>query len=405
MGLFLPPEIWRLIFSCLIRTDVKVARLVCRLFNTQASPYLIDTAIAGSEPETRARFIAISKHEFFPTYVKTIIFSVCSLDREYATVNDYYDELRTRYEDSEKPLPTLEQYEEHWHDYQRVYKNQVELQRGGDDERYIQDSVGRMPNIEHLVLSCNAWKLASHPLNKLWCPSDYNIIKPGLDPRSGPYQFPHGFRVMSSALLSRSVRLSSFLMKSRHVNDSLRTSCFSKMTQELFRPLRKIALNLNTRFDRRLSSATMVWACLSVAEALESLEIEFERQDNANTFSGLFVPTWPKLYHLKLRGIDIEYDLFTAFYQRHSKSLLSLHFEVIVLIGGSWEILLQKMREGDERRDLTDVWLKELYDDDTGEESAWGRGVGADKYRLLEAEEYLLQGGENPFTNNRFQIL
>jgi hypothetical protein len=403
MGLFLPPEIWCLVFSCLIRTDVKVARLVCHLFNDKASPYLIDTAIAGFEPETRARFIAISKHEVFRMYVKTIIFSVCSLDREYTTVTDYYDELKTRYKDAEKPLPTLEECGKHWHDYQRIYKNQVELQRGGDDERYIQDSVGRMPNIEHLVLSCNAWKLASHPLNKLWCPSGYNIIKPGLDPPSGPYQFPHGFRVMSSALSG--VRLSSFLMKSRRVNDSLRTSCFSEKTKELFRPLRKIALNLNARFDPRLSSATMVWACLSVAKALESLEIAFERQDNANTFSGLFVRTWPKLNHLKLRGIDITYDLFITFYQRHSKSLLSLHFEVIVLIGGYWEILFQKMREGDERRHLTDVWLKELYDDETGEENAWGHGVGADKYRLEEAEKYLLQGGENPFTNDRFQIL
>lgn len=51
----MPPEIMSLIFSRLKRNHIKIARQVCWAFNNNASPYLIDTVIAGSEMETLKR--------------------------------------------------------------------------------------------------------------------------------------------------------------------------------------------------------------------------------------------------------------------------------------------------------------------------------------------------------------
>jgi hypothetical protein len=220
------------------------------------------------------RLEAIAGHDGFRKAITTVVFSVCSLEREYATINDYYDQLRTRYEGSEKQLPTLEQCEEHWRDYQKVYKDQAELQHGGDDERRIQNALCHMPNINHLVLLSNAWKVGIHPLNKLWRPSDYWIIEPRHDLVKGPWQLSHGFIAISSALLPNKIHLSSLShTKIRSDSDALRSSCFSEKTQEIFHHLHKVALYLNVKIYRDHSWQTEVGKCLAIARELESLEI------------------------------------------------------------------------------------------------------------------------------------
>ena len=396
----IPAEILTLIFSFLVRIDVKAARHVCRPFNTHASPYLLDTAIAGSQTETIERFEAIAAHELFSIHVKTVIFSVCSLEREYATVSDYYNELHTRYEDSEKQLPTLEQCEQHWNDYQKAYKDQAELQERGDDERRIQNALRLMPNVNHLVLSSNAWKMGIHPLNKLWHPSNYKIIVPRRDPVKGPWQFSHGFTIMSSALLYNGIRLSSLShTKIRSISDALRPSCFSKKTLEIFRHLHKVALSLNDKIYRDLSWQTKVGECLSIAEGLESLEIVSEISGDQIDFSRIFRVAWPKLYYLKLR-INLDYKSFTIFCQSHGGSLRSLHLQSLCLFGGTWERLVEVIRE---HLKPTNVWLEDLADEDS--EDIWGRrdDLSEGRYRLSEAEEYLLHGGDNPFESGMLQ--
>jgi hypothetical protein len=396
----IPAEILSSIFSCLLQTDIKAARQVCQAFNNGASPYLINIAIAGSQTETLERLEAIARHGGFRKAITTVIFSVCSLEREYTTVNDYYDELSTRYEDSEKQLPTLEQCEEHWYDYQKVYKDQAELQRVSDDERRIRVALSHMPNINHLVLSSDAWKMGIHPLNKLWRPSNYRIIEPLHDSVKGPWQFSHGFIVMSSALLSNNIRLSSLThTKIRSDIDALRSLCFSKKTQEIFRHLRKVALYLNVNIYRDLSWQTKVGECLSIAGELESLEIVSEGSEHQINFSKIFHAAWPKLYYLRL-GINLDYDSFTIFCQSHGESLRSLHLQSLCLFGGTWEGLVEVIRE---YLKLTNAWLEDLSEQ--GSDDTWGRrdNLSEGRYRLSEAEEYLLRGGDNPFENGMLQ--
>lgn len=184
------------------------------------------------------------------TTVTTVVYSVCSLNREFSTVDDYYEDVHMRYRSLGKQLPTLEQCKRHWIEYQRIYRDQVELQKG-DDKIRIQNALRHMPNVKPLVLSGTAWKLTSHPLNTMWCPPNYTIIEPNTDPANGPWQFSHGFNVMSSALLSSKICLSSLSCTNpTYTSDSFRSSCFTESSQELFRSLPKPSVRKRAQSPR-----------------------------------------------------------------------------------------------------------------------------------------------------------
>lgn len=399
----MPPEILALIFSCLPQKYIRTARQVCRIFNDIASPYLIDAAIAGSETETLKRLEAIAGHNRFRTSITTLIFSVCSLRCGYATVDDYYNELRSRYRYSAEKIPSLEQCEKHWHDYQTIYNDQAERQEGGDDDRRIKDALRHMPNIKHLVISTDSWKLASHPLNKLWCPSSYKIIEPRHDPPGGPYQSHHGFIIISLAFISNKVRLYSLSFPEiRNSSNGLRSRSFSNKTPALFRFLRTAALYLHVEIYQDLSYQRRVQKCLSIAKDLESLEIVSEPTEHQIHSTTLFHATWPKLIHLKLQ-ININYSSFVVFCRNHQESLRSLHLQSICLFGGTWGDLITVI--GGQLR-LTDIWLEDLYEGISDDK--WIRLVspsGPNIYRLCEAEEYLLHGGINPFKANVLHLV
>jgi hypothetical protein len=400
----LPAEILSLIFSYQCLEDVRIARLICMTFYSLASSYFLDTAIAGSQTATIERLEAIAKHDVLRTTVTTVVYAVCSLNGEFSTVNGYYDDMHMRHRYSEKLLPTLEQCKRHWIEYQRIYRDQVELQKGEDKIR-IQNALRHMPNVKHLVLSGTAWKLPSHPLNTMWCQPDYSIIEPNTDPDNGPWQFSHGFNVMSSALLANRICLSSLSCTNpTYTSDSFRSSCFTESSQELFRSLRRIVLYLSADFDQSLRSENKVGECISAARELEHLELVFEPDGQRQImFPQIFLAKWPELYHLKLE-IDIGYDLFTAFCQRHGNSLRSLHLENLHLFGGTWEMLVQGMRDC---LHLTNVCLS-ILSEDPNQDKVWERRNGLEedgRQRLSEAEEYLLCGGENPFRNNTFELV
>jgi hypothetical protein len=394
----IPPEILSLIFSYLTGKHIKIARQVCWLFNNNASLYLTDTAIVGSETISLERFENFAENNLFRIAITTVIFSVCSLEREYATANEYYEDLNLRYRYSKEIIPTLEQCEEHWHDYQNVYNDQIERQRQGDDERRIQNALRHMPNVKHLILSSNAWEMTSHPLHKFWCPPNYNIIMPSRDPSGGPWQSTHGFNIMSSALLSNNLRLHSLsLPEIRNSSDGLHSISFTEKTPEVFRHLHRVALYLYIEIYQDLSWQTKFQKCLSTAKELESLEITSEPSEIRSNFTTLFHTTWPKLFHLRLQ-INIQFDSFIAFCRNHKGSLHSLHLQSLCLFGGTWRDLITAIR-GQLR--LTDAWLEDLYEGIADEK--WIRldsSAGANMFRLFEAEEYLLHGGVNPFGNN-----
>ncbi|KFY69670.1 hypothetical protein V496_00028 [Pseudogymnoascus sp. VKM F-4515 (FW-2607)] len=398
----MPPEILSLIFSYLIGKHIKVARQVCRSFNNNASLYLTDTAIAGSETKSLERFENFARHNLLRIAITTVIFSVCSLQYDYTTVNEYYEDLKLRCRYSKEKIPTLEQCEEHWHDYQNIYNDQAECWHQKDDERRIRNALRHMPNVKHLVLSSNAWEMASHPLHNLWCPPDYKIITPSRDPSGGPWKSSYGFSIMSSALLSNNIRLHSLSLHEIRLNsDGLHSISFTENTPKVLRHLRGVTLYLYIEIFQDLSWQTKFEKFLSNAREVESLEITSEPSENRSNLTTLFHTIWPKLFHLKLQ-VNIQFDSFIAFCQNHKESLHSLHLQSLCLFGGTWGDLMTAIR-GQLR--LTDAWLEDLYEGIADEK--WIRldsPADANIFRLSEAEEYLLYGGDNPFENNTLQL-
>jgi hypothetical protein len=110
----LPVEIIVLIFSFLSPKYIKEARLVCKAFCWYSSQYLIDTVFAGSQTNTLQRLEEIATRDIFRKTVTTVVYSTCSLSRNYTTVDEYYEHLQELQEHplrSKDTIPTKEQCE------------------------------------------------------------------------------------------------------------------------------------------------------------------------------------------------------------------------------------------------------------------------------------------------------
>lgn len=258
-----------------------------------------------------------------------------------------------------------------------------------------------MPNVKSLVLSGTAWKQPIHPLNPDWNPENTFIITPSTDPFDGPWQFSHGFEVMSSALLSNGIRMTSFSNTGGpYISQSLRSNCFAKSARELFRTLRKVALYLNATFDESLTRQDEIEDCLSAAKNLDHLDLTL---DEFNMITPNFMPnftnmlrttTWPNLSYLSL-SIAIDYEPFLGFCGRHGKILRCFYLKLCYLFGGSWGTLVEAMRT---HLLLEEAWLEGLSEEPFNDH-AWELGD-----RLPDAENYLLHGGENPFKNGTLNL-
>lgn len=380
-----PGEILEQLFSYLSPTDIKAIRQVCRPFCRYSSQFLIDTVIAGSQTKTLERFEEISKHNDFHNNITTVIFSTLSFRCDYATVDQYYEDLVSRTRWVQAKLPTKTQCIPFWRSYQEVYKDQREIQWNGDDETRIVNAIHRMPNIKHLQLSGSTWKSSAHPLRSHWDAGDNVIITPTSDPLYGPWQLTHGLEVMSIALATHRMWPESLMQTGlRYRSEVIREPCFSDIVRHMFRSLRKICLYFN---ERSLVWHNKVESCLLAAEDLEHLELGVELLFREPVLPNIFVNTWPNLSYVAL-SLDLEYELFVEFCWRHRRTLRSLRLSCSCLFGGSWGQLVDVMRDW---LQLTYVYLEGLSED-SRRGYAWEKG-----HRLPEAEDYLLHGGENPF--------
>jgi hypothetical protein len=396
----LPVEIIVLIFSFLSPKHIKEARLVCKAFCWYSSQYLIDTVFAGSQTNTLQRLEEIATHDIFRKTVTTVVYSTCSLSRNYATVDEYYEHLQELQEHplrSKDTIPTKEQCEVYWGKYRELYDDQVRVLRDGSDKTRITMALQSMPNVKHLVLSCAAWESPAHPLYAVWDAGSDFVIKPGHDPDKGPWLLSHGFEVMSSAFIANKIRPESLMqIEPKYTYDVLRSNCFTKELQQFFIPLYKISLIFN---EQRIAYLDMVKNCLFAARRLEYLRVEVGTLERRTAFTALLDNSWPNLTSVSLE-FDFDYEVFVAFC-RKNKSLRFLHLKTCGLFGGTWAELVPIMRECFH---LTDARIEGLSE--RNGEYAWTRAnKEIDSYlRLPEAEHYLVHGGENPFRSGVLEL-
>lgn len=396
--LSLPAELVITIFSLLSPKDIKTARLVCRAFCRFSSQYLIDSVFAGSQTNTLERLEEIAKHDIFSKTVTTVVYAACSLPRNYATVEEYYDHLEELWDLFKTGrIPTERQCKVYWAKYQDVYNDQVGVLRDGSDKTRIALALQRMPNVQHLVLSCDAWKSPAHPLHAVWDSKKYFIIKPTRDAEDGPWQLSHGFKVMSSAFTANKIRPKSLIQREPHyIWDVLRSDCFTAESLHFFEPLHKITLHFD---ERNITYMDKVKTFLSAAKLLQHLELQINMIQTQPSFTRLLSSTWPSLTSVTLR-FDLDHELFVAFCRRH-RSVRSLCLIVCFLHGGSWKALMPIMRECFH---LTDARLEGLGE--TSFELVWADSRDRNRDdRITEAEHYLLHGGENPFENGALELI
>ncbi|PVH69173.1 hypothetical protein DL98DRAFT_626184 [Cadophora sp. DSE1049] len=398
-----PFEILSLVFSKLRPQHIKVIRQVCHAFNNLSSWYLLHTAIAGSQTETLERLEAIAQHPIFSKIITDITYAVCSLRREYATRDEYYQDLRERrrFLEYKKRMPTIKQCEAYRVRYQEIYKDQAKLVKTGQDKHRIKMALHHMPNIKSLVLSGSAWKRSIHPLNRDWNPENWFIIAPSTNPFDNPWQFSHGFEIMSSALLSDGIRITSFSHSGRpYISTTLRLNDFAKPARELLHTLRKVTLYLHATCNESLTRQDEIEDCLSAAKYLEHLDLTLDEFDMntpnliPNFTNMLRTTTWPNLSYLSL-SIDIDYGPFLGFCERHGKTLRCFQLKLCYLFGGSWGTLVEVIRS---HLLLEEAWL-ECLSEEPFNDHAWELGD-----RLPDAENYLLYGGENPFKNGTLNL-
>ena len=396
----LPVEIIIFIFSFLSPKHIKEARLVCKTFCQYSSQYLMDSVFAGSQTNTLKRLEEISEHDIFRKIVTTVVYSICSLRRDYAIVDEYYEHLRELQElkiYAEDTIPRKEQCEVYWGKYRELYDDQVRVLRDGSEKTRITIALQRMPNVKHLVLLCVVWKSLAYPLYSVWDTGSDLIIKPKYDPDDGPWQLSHGFEVMSSAFIANKIYPESLIQIELHsTTDVLCSNCFTKELQQFFDPLYNILLILN---EPSIAYMDMVKNYLFAAKRLEHLRLEVEILEIRTAFTVLLDNSWPNLTSVSLE-FDFDYELFVLFCRRN-KSVRSLHLKTCGLFGGTWKEVVPIMRECFY---LTDARIEGLTE--RNREYAWIRAnQEIDEYlRLPEAEYYLVYGRENLFRSGALEL-
>ena len=398
----LPVEIILSVFSFLSPRHIKETRLVCKTFCRYSSQYLIDSVFAGSQTNTLERLEAISKHDIFCKAITTVVYSTCSLRRDYATVGEYYEDLyqlrgRVMLEENRNTIPTKERCEVYWGKYREVYDDQLRVLQDNSDKTRITIALQSMPNIKHLVLSGDAWKSPAHPLHSVWQSGSDLIITPTYDSDDGPWQLSHGFEVMSSALLANKIHAVSLTQVEPHyIPEVLRSNCYTKELRQFFASLENISLYFN---DDSIDYLDSVKNCLSTAKRLESLELIVETLEDRTDFTALLNNSWPNLTSISLQ-FALDYEPFVAFCRKH-RNVRSLILKQSALFGGTWEDVVLIMRECFHLRDARIEGLTERDG-----EFAWipTNDKLTDTLRLPNVEHYLVHGGANPFRSGALEL-
>jgi hypothetical protein len=236
-----------------------------------------------------------------------------------------------------------------------------------------------------------------HPLHAVFQAGKDLIIKPTYDPPNGRSQLSRSFKLVSSALIANKIRLESLVQtEPMFIDEALRSNCFTKDKQHLFEPLRMISLHF---MEESAAYLDRVQNCLFAAKHLEHLRLGVELLDVQTSFTVLLDNSWPNLTSVRLQ-FDFDYDLFVSFC-RKNKSVRSLHLNDSGLCGGTWEELVLIMRQCFR---LTDAWMEGLSEGNGYH--IWVRAT-EEHYgdlHLLEAEHYLLHGGENPFGTGALEL-
>jgi hypothetical protein len=377
----LPTELVAQVIDNLARDDPDFARqlrLVCRLFNSLASPYGVQNTIAylhksdfnaiqfmSSKPH-----IAMGVRSF--TYVPDMVVHPGTLEE----FNWEYRDLRkadiaeapsasARRKLLKKRKLTHAEVHSHWLKAKAYYIMQKSLIGDEDDIEFLQDVLPRFPNLEEIVMQSELTTLDAP--NK---PGKPRRRRTPFDDGLGEFSWrplqPEGFRALNAMLegLPAKNRINTLRAGAINwrffepTNVAALTRCMDIAPQ-----LTRLGFQVETGWDeegelfgveavqcRHMMQSGTLREMLRRAVNLEALYVDFEEVDADEAFPAhlhdFIGPTqvWRKLKILEIGGFECDRHELVALLRRHSASLTEVFLRSISLQKTSWIPFLEEMR-------------------------------------------------------------
>ena len=419
--MYLPPELGKIIFQNLTKSEVKVARLVCKSFDQVAIPFLFDEVFLAA----RYTDLEVADHvaSRFGAYIRTITLSSV----EYKPLS--IEEFRVKTAFGTQNLERINGHVEHAFEvYCRARRENLEIYQSDEFMARLCMVLNKAPNSRKIILTdCGNHDLYNTPTVFLphepleeddLCPfkvcslSVSDHLRFHVRPNS-PYQMtPNPFHLATLAIsVTRSTITElemihhglddgseqSFLVEDSFNMTARLSYCSTVLLQQLTRlRMRLFVDNEREEQDQESCMGYPIAKALSSAVSLESLFIEgdyayFVPDYDIGTMMSTFLEgcRFPKLRSLVLMNINSTEDELLDFLQT-SPCLKHLTLEFFNLVEGSWEVVARRIRSA---LQLKSVMLDVL----TGcFSSLANKEYHSNNNRLVE--NFFLHNGENPFT-------
>ena len=147
--MYLPPELKVSIFSHLVKRDLKSLRLVCKEYETVASPFLFDKAYLAARQGVLDTFTKLTNHSIFSKYVKEIVYDSSWLESDIAKSFDTYAALPFSAWRTPVAVPPFSQAG--YNEYVRLFEDQEDIQAREDVYHRVKSAMPNLPNIQRVV--------------------------------------------------------------------------------------------------------------------------------------------------------------------------------------------------------------------------------------------------------------
>lgn len=421
----LHPELQTLVCRSLTKSELKVARLVCKSLDQAAVPLLFNEIfVAASYSDLD---IADSIASNFGSYVKEITISIVEYDP--LPKEEFCGSTRAGRKDS---LERINDHRKHAFDtYCKARSENLEIMESGELLAKICVILSKSLNIRKMILTdCgnndiyNLYEPHPHdPWEKALCPfpecklSVSEHISFHIRPRAPWTSKPNPLHLAMLAISAAKSFITELEILHEGEDPFITKDSFfmtARQSCHLTLPFQHLA-KLRMRFGKFQAQDShpdrVISKALSVAVNLESLFIEGDEPISELGFSNLTLMSsvlgdcrYPKLRSLILKYIDSRENELLDFLMA-SPHLKNLTLEWFELIDGSWEVVVERIRSA---LRLKSVMLHRLCDGFPDFAIGLNRIDCNDQDTFtndhLLVENFFLQNGENPFTESAINM-
>jgi hypothetical protein len=333
--------------SCWEETNsVKSVRLVCRLFENLATPFLLTHVRFGPLSTSLTTLTAISLHPVLSKSVKQLTYSGGRY-QHFATLTEYENALgraRAPFSRYERPrcMEEVQQLSAAFSRQVQHYDDQSAMEKSGEAAVRVCSALMRMPNVEKVTVSPNWFCFLDKD------DEDDFSWKFFLEPQPA---YDEAFLFMARILSLTGTKLRELDVESDdHDESGLTGAMFDVMSsmclthcRNVFRGLRKVSLSATQEgFGGPMrENAAQILSC---AKDLEYLCIQGLHRDRIMAKYFLSTSTWKALTVLNLFNVVFKQEEFLDVLRRHSGTLRDLGLLGVTLTDGTWRPVLECMK-------------------------------------------------------------